>query len=279
LKESVPAVAFVLVVDNASGDDSALRLSEILPDIPLIVEKTNRGFSGGCNVGIREALRRGAEQVLLLNGDATMSATALAQMVRVLHNDEQLGIVGPVVVSKTPPGRVESFGIHYSSSTARMWNYDFGSSLSAITRVDRRDVDAVSGCAMLVKRAVFERIGLFDEDYFFGFEDLDFCLRARDSGFLSAAVGTAIVQHEGHASIGRSSSRRIYFGTRNHLLLAHRRSVNRSWVVRGFETLSILGLNLGHALRSSDISMLDGLRGFVAGARHHFAGRYGNPQP
>jgi GT2 family glycosyltransferase len=199
----------VIVVDNASGDDSAVRIADAHPGVGLIQQPVNRGFSGGCNAGIREALRLGAGRVLLLNADASVQPSALAAMERLLEIDPALGIVGPIVVSSTETAHVESFGISFSRTTGRLWNQEFKRSLSAVERPERRDVDAVSGCAMLIARAVFERIGLFDEEYFFGFEDVDFCFRAREGEFHVAVAGHAVVAHEGHASIGRRSAQRI----------------------------------------------------------------------
>ena len=83
-------------------------------------------------------------------------------------------------------------------------------------------MDGVSGCLMLVRREVFTAIGLLDEDYFFGFEDLDFCLRARASGFATILARNSAVLHEGGKSMGAESPRRLYFGARNQLLLARR---------------------------------------------------------
>jgi GT2 family glycosyltransferase len=275
LQASVIGPSAIIVVDNGSGDGSGSRIAAGVEGFHLIEVAENLGFAAGCNAGIRDALGRGAGRVLLLNADAVVSPSAIGEMERLLESDERLGIVGPVVVSKQPPGQIESYGIRYSRRTGRMWNLDFGNSLSSVVRSARRDVDAVSGCAMLVKRVVFERIGLFDEDYFFGFEDIDLCLRTRDVGFLSAVTGTATVEHEAHISIGRRSDQRVYFATRNHLLLADRRSGTRSLITRWFQTTSILGLNLANAVVSRDVSPLGGLRGFVRGARDHFSGRYG----
>jgi len=74
-----------------------------------------------------------------------------------------------------------------------------------------RLVDGVSGCAMLIRGSVFESIGLFDEDYFYSFEDLDFCLKARRAGFATVVAGAATAYHEGGHSIGANSPRRLYF--------------------------------------------------------------------
>jgi GT2 family glycosyltransferase len=128
---------------------------------------------------------------------------------------------------------------------------------------------------MLVKRDVFERIGLLTEEYFFGFEDLDFCLRARADRFQTACIGTATVRHYGNLSIGRASERRIYFATRNHLLLAHRCARLQSRSARWLQTAAILGFNLAHVLFTADVPRSKGLPGFMRGVRDHFAGRYG----
>jgi GT2 family glycosyltransferase len=152
----------------------------------------------------------------------------------------------------------------------------FGARVETLTPFERRDVDGVNGCAMLIAREVFERIGLFTEEYFFGFEDLDFCLRARQAGLRTACVGGAVVLHEGSASIGRASPRRLYFATRNHLLLARRSGPPRSPAGRWLQTTSILGLNLMSVLLTSDVPRLQGLSAFVRGARDHFAGRHGD---
>jgi GT2 family glycosyltransferase len=124
---------------------------------------------------------------------------------------------------------------------------------------------------MLIRRAVFDSIGLFDPDYFFGFEDVDFCLRARGAGLLTVATGAAIAEHEGQASIGRRSARRISFATRNHLLLASRRFQRRSTGARWFQTVAILGWNLAHVLFSSDVPLRQGWRGFLNGAHDYFS--------
>lgn len=134
-------------------------------------------------------------------------------------------------------------------------------------------VDAVSGCVMLVRREVFEKVGLLDEAFFFSFEDIEFCLRARRAGFGVLCVPEAIAYHEGGRSIGRTSPDRIYFATRNHLRTA-RMAGNQhpaAWLRGGL----IVGLNAGYVLLSGDTPRLRGLAGLARGVWHHFGGRYG----
>jgi len=272
---SDPPVTSIFVVDNGSGDDSASRIRSSVDGIRLIEESANRGFSAGCNIGIRFALQGGAARILVLNPDACVSRTAVAEMTQVLERGDKVGIVGAIVVSTSKPTTIESAGINYSQMTGRMWNRGFGRPLGSRILAAWETVDAVSGCAMLVARAVFDRVGFFDEDYFFGFEDVDFCLRARAAGIDTCIAGNATVEHEGHSSIGHASPRRIYFAARNHLLLSGRNSVQPSILSRWLRTGSILGLNLAHVLFSSDVRRWDGLRAYVNGVQDHLSGRYG----
>jgi GT2 family glycosyltransferase len=267
----------IIVVDNASGDGSAGTLRESLPGIGLIVSETNGGFSWGCNLGIREALARGAARVLLVNSDAVVSPGAVSAMERALDADARLGIVGPLLVSYDNPDIIESAGISYDRFSGRMRHACSGARRSAAAVVDRRTVHGVSACAMLVTRAVFERVGLLAEEYFYGFEDLDLCLRAHAEGFGVACVAAAgaEVLHEGGASIGPVSARRIYFATRNHLLLASRCGGAAPALLRCLRPASILALNLAHALLTSRAPLREGLGAFARGTRDHFAGRYG----
>lgn len=266
----------VVIVDNASGDDSVAILESETRDAHVCVSRVNGGFSAGCNLGIDEALRLGAERIFLVNSDVVVRPGALGALELALDADPALGIVGPIVVSHAEPDVVQSVGISYSRSTGRMRHLGYGRATVGATAFSRREVDGVSGCAMLIRREVLERVGMLAEEYFFGFEDLDLCLRAREAGFGSACIGAAVVVHEGSLSIGRASSGRIYFATRNHLLLAHRfcRSRSRAWLA--FQTAAVLGFNLAHALITSEVPRREGLRGFAEGARDYFVGRFGS---
>ena len=272
------AVSEIIVVDNASPDDSADRLGNSLSGGRLLKSERNGGFAAGCNIGIREALRLGAQRVLLLNSDVVVRPGTLEALSAALHSDRGLGVVSPIVLSAQDSTRVQSLGIGYNPRTGRMRHPGAGQATASTPPFGCLEVDAVDGCTMLINREVFDRIGLLDEGYFFGFEDLDFCLRARAAGFKSACVANATVEHEGNLSIGRTSARRIYFATRNHLRLVNSFGPP-SPVSRWFRTGFVLALNLAHVLLTSNVSMMDGLRGFVSGARDHFAGRYGSDFP
>ena len=147
----------------------------------------NRGFSAGCNLGIKQALGHGADAVLLLNQDAVVEKDFLGPL---LANSSD--IVGPVIKFKR----------------CGKWVYDFGGKinwwLGRTTHLERPSVqefksskiDYVSGCAMLIRRPVLEKIGLLDEAYFLYYEDVDYCLRARKAGFKISVELKSVIFHE-----------------------------------------------------------------------------------
>jgi GT2 family glycosyltransferase/glycosyltransferase involved in cell wall biosynthesis len=263
------------VVDNGSQDGRLEFLRRGIGDARLIESGQNLGFSGGANLGIRAALARGAERVLLLNNDAVLPPDSLEAMHEALDRDPGLGIVGGTIVSRADPDLIVSQGIRFSTRTGRMRHIGFGRRIGTTVwdAVPVRGVDAVSGCAMLVRREVFDRVGLLDECYFFSFEDIDFCLRARTAGFRTACAVRATVLHAGSASIGPRSPRLIYFGIRNHLLLG-----SRLPGVRWLRQLSIAALNLVHVLISSPVPRRRGIFAMVLGVHDYLRGRLG-PDP
>ena len=264
----------LIVVDNGSGDGSEVFLRERLPEATVLQTGANLGFSGGCNAGIRAALDRGAELVLLVNSDLTLAEEAIGRLEAALESRPSAGIAGPLVLVRSDPDRVESMGIHFSAATGRTRHHGFGAPASAAPP-EPREVDGVSGCAMLIRREVFERIGLLAEEYFFSFEDLDFCLRARAAGQVTLCVGGARAYHEGGRSIGARSARRLYFATRNHLLMAGRVAPAPSRARAVLRGAVIVGLGLVHALAKADAPAMAGVASVVRGAWHHLRGRYG----
>ncbi|HWK09139.1 MAG TPA: glycosyltransferase family 2 protein, partial [Vicinamibacterales bacterium] len=260
------------VVDNGSGDDSVGALRRSLPGVRISALSENGGFSAGCNAGIRAALDRGAGSILLVNSDAVLAPDAIERLTDVAANDPHIGIVAPVLLSREEPDRIASAGIRYSTRTGRMRHRGAGRRIGSLEPGSAHVVDAVSGCVMLIRREVFDRVGFLDERYFFSFEDVDFCLRARAAGFTTVCAQTAIAYHEGGRTIGRRSPRRVYFATRNHLRLSAEAGSASGRAVRAG---CVLGLNAAYVLVSPEAPLVGGFAAFVRGAWHHFSGHYG----
>ena len=191
-----------IIVDNGSSDRSTEAFAETFgPTLPLIRNKENLGFGGGMNKGIERALEQGATSVLILNNDTTIDQAMPATLMRASESLNSPGILGPAIYYFDHPDRIWKLGdIRYRSLP-----------MPLSVRLHTRDmvtappfqVDYVTGCGMLVRREVFEQVGLFDARYFMYFEDADFCRRARDAGFAAWCVPQAKMWHKISATAQR----------------------------------------------------------------------------
>jgi GT2 family glycosyltransferase len=269
LARSHRMVDHLLVVDNGSGDRS---LRDSFANLDWIEAPCNLGFAGGANLGVRRALDAGASRVLLLNSDALVEPDCLGILESVV-DQPGVGLAGPAIVSASNPATLESTGIAYAPLTGRMRLSGWGQPLPA-AGTPAYPVDALSGCALMIRREVFDRVGLLPGEYFFGFEDLDFCLRARKAGFNVLCAPAARVLHQGGASLGPGSPDRIYFATRNHLLLA-RRARPLPAPLSALRAAHILALNLAHLALRAKVPRLAGARALASGFADYRAGRFG----
>lgn len=175
------AHANIVIVDNASIDGGTTGIKSITgtTSIKIIRNKENLGFAGGSNIGIRYALKEGATHVLLLNPDTVVRKNLIKPLF-----ENGADIVGPVIKFKRKGE----------------WTYDLGGVVNFfIGRTSHNEVSSptyISGACMLVKKAVFKKIGLFDERFFLYFEDVDFCLRAKKAGFSVCVEPRSQVVHK-----------------------------------------------------------------------------------
>jgi GT2 family glycosyltransferase len=253
----------VLIVENgaaASGSATFERLH--------LAE--NRGFAGGVNAGLARLSAEGCDRFLLLNDDALLEAGCLQRLAEAL-NDSSLAAVGPVILREAD-GHVESRGVEVDLRWGRVRLEGHGE--RPIAREGRVTTSALSGAAMMLSRAALDRIGSFDEEYFFSFEDVDWCVRARMAGLGVAVILGAQARHIGAQTIGRQSPERLYYATRNHVRIAEK-LLPLSGLARGLRRVLILGFNLAHALRQSEVPRPQAVRAVRDGFRDARAARYG----
>ena len=273
IEASDRTVDHLLVVDNDSADGSEAWLRARCPGAEIVQAGSNLGFSGGCNVGIRRALEAGTDAVLLVNSDVVLAPDAIGALEAALDSDTTAGIAGPVVLSRGEPDAIASAGMSFRPASGRMRHRAAGRPLSSLGP-GPASVDAVSGCVMLIRRQVFEHAGLFDDEYFFSYEDLDFCTRAARAGFRTLCVPTALAYHEGGASIGSRSPARVYYGVRNHLRVAER-LFPLGPLATAARRAAILAFSSAYVALSPDVGALSGMASLTRGAVDHLRRRYG----
>jgi GT2 family glycosyltransferase len=206
----------VLLVDNASREPVLDEARRRFPALETVRNPRNLGYAGGNNVGIRLALARGAEYVLLLNNDARLEPRAVGEMVAVARRDPAIAAVGAKILRDDDPRRLWlAWGeLSYRQSLVRLVGEDVP---DGPRFVGERDVPWVSGCAILLARRALEAIGPLDEEYFAYHEEVDWCARARERGLRVVWTSRAVVVHRGRASSGGAAyvSRRQYLTARN----------------------------------------------------------------
>jgi len=163
----------VIVADNASARPYT---ASSFPDsrVRLLRFDTQTGFAAACNRAVQEC---DAEQLLFLNNDVLLDRSTLVRMME--HCDAPgIGVIGSWLYF--PDGRVQHRGVVFGSDDIGPYHLDRGGYLEP--RCAFQEFQAVTGACLMVERELFSRIGGFDESYSFGLEDIDFCLRVRQSG-------------------------------------------------------------------------------------------------
>lgn len=201
----------LLVVDNGSDDDSPAMVRSQFPDAVLIANDTNRGFAAAVN----QALARAAGRLfLLLNSDAQVQPGAVETLVEWLRTHPRTGICGPRL--RDGQGRVQlSFGafptIRHEAVRKWLWNplaqRPWGARVLEWRFRRPLSVDWVLGACLMIRRDTAARIGPLDEGFFFYFEEVDWCLRARRAGWEVMLVPHAEVIHLGGRSVARDPQR------------------------------------------------------------------------
>jgi len=262
---------WIIVVDNGSAVDPTAALHALSAAITVIRNPRNLGFAAAVNQGVERACVLGATAVLLINNDATAEAQCLAELVAALASDERRAGVGAKVLTAEEPPRIHTA---YGTLTYHGWLVQQQGWLEPdITRFsDARDVDYISGCAMLVRRDAWERVGPFDAEFFAYHEDLDWCTRARRAGYRVTYIPSALVHHRMHASTGGGGMRSPigYLSARNSILFVRK---NATWAQRLKFGFYLGGHLLKEAVRCYRIGELPGFWMRVRGLRDGLLGR------
>jgi hypothetical protein len=199
--------------------------------VVFVWNKENKGFAGGMNIGIQHALALGADMVYSINNDTETDPSCLGFLVEALEADHSAGIAGPAIMFFSNPNKIWLAGGYISRLRAGISVPEKGKKIQAIS-AERRGVTFLTGCAILVRKEVFERVGLLDTSYFFYSEDLDFDLRVLDAGLNLLFVPRAKVWHKiEDVPVARTSPYVLYHLARSTVLVFRRRF---SWPYRWY---------------------------------------------
>jgi hypothetical protein len=248
----------VIVVDNASSDDSAAMVSAEFPQVEVIANDDNRGFPAANNQGFRAlGFEKGCgddapRYALALNPDTVLPPTALRDMVDYMDADESIGVAGPKLVMldgqldlacrRSFPSPEISFYRMVGLSKLFPRSRRFGRyNMTYLDPDAETEVDSVVGAFMLVRRAAIQRVGLFDETFFMYGEDLDWAYRIKQAGWRVMYNPRVTVTHVKRAASRQSNrAQREFYRAMLIFYRKHYQATTAWWL----GSLILLGLAL-----------------------------------
>lgn len=244
LRDNSDVATEMIVIDNASSDDT-LQMLEKYPEVRLIANPDNRGFAAANNQGLQIA--RGP-WLLLLNPDTIVPPGALRQLLNFAQAHPEAGVIGPRLLN--PDGSLQFSCRRFPTITAGMFRHTFLGRLFPQVRSMRdylmcdwshdepREVDWLSGAAMLINRRAYDEIGGLDEGFYWGSEDVDYCYRMHQAGWKVLYTPQPAIVH----AIGRSTNQvqlRTIIRTHRSMQRLFAKHLARNWLERLFVSLGI----------------------------------------
>jgi len=242
----------LLIVDNASSDDSAKNIKKVYPQIHVLENKKNLGYSGGNNVGISYVLAHQADYIVVLNNDTLVTKNFLVELLEGLLI-YRADIACPKIYfekgfeyHKDRYAKDDLGKVFWFAGAIMDWKNVLGLH-RGVDEVDTGqfdkdiEIEGITGACFLAKREVFQKVGLFDDNFFLYYEDADFSFRVKKAGFKIILAPKSMIYHKNAGSTGGSGSKlQDYFITRNRLIFGLRYAPLRSKLALVRESVRIL---------------------------------------
>ena len=214
----------ILVCDMASVENvTEIIHPEKYPNTRLLLSKENLGFAGGNNWGMRQAK---GDFFLIVNNDTVMTEDLLNKLLKPFQDDETIAVTSPKIMYYDQPNIIQYAGFN------PMNKYTGRTSIIGERELDKgqynssRTTSGSHGCAMLVKKEVAEKTGMFPEKFFLYYEEWDWSARILKAGYKIWYTADATIYHKESLSVGKSNPMKVYYHTRNRILYMRR---NTSW--------------------------------------------------
>jgi GT2 family glycosyltransferase len=212
----------ILVCDMASVVDPEPKITAgNYPYTRLLKSKKNLGFAGGNNWGMRQAK---GEFIFIVNNDTEVTPSLLDKLIEPFYMDSSIGVTCPKIKYYSHPNVIQYAGFNpmnvYTGRTTSIgqWEEDLGQHNIS------RKTSAAHGCAMMVKREILEKVGMFAEKFFLYYEEWDWSARITKAHYKIWYTADAEIYHKESLTVGKSNPIKVYYHTRNRILYMRRNS-------------------------------------------------------
>ena len=245
---------FVTIVDNSTKEKIDIKENDFKDlNLKIIDPQKNTGFTGGNNLAIKYALSQNADYVLIINNDVVLDKDLVSELLKTIDSEENIGVAVPKIYFAK--GFEFHKGRYKEEDLGKVFWYGGGkidwknmiATHRGVDEVDqgqfnkKEETEYATGCCMLIKKEVFEKVGLFDEKYFLYFEDADLSQRIKRAGYKIIYQPSATLWHENAGSTGGSGSLlQDYFMSRNRLMFGFKYAPFRTKLALFKESLKIL---------------------------------------
>lgn len=214
-KITYPNVEYIVVNNFEPDHDILNNFIEDIERCTLIETGTNLGFSGGNNVGIRVALDRKCDYILLLNNDTIVTPDFLEPLVVCANIHDNVGIVTGKIMYNFDPELVWYAGGEISFAGGYVDHYGYNKKYKDLVDDNEKKISFATGCLWLIPVEVIKEIGMLSEEYFLYSEDVDYCCRIMEKNFEIWYTPKSIIYHKVSASSGNKSAITQYYSVRN----------------------------------------------------------------
>jgi GT2 family glycosyltransferase len=209
----------VIIVDNGSTEDPTAKLKAVNPAVKVILTGENLGFAGGNNTGMREAK---GDYFFIVNNDTEFTPGLIESLLLPFSTDPSIGVVCPKIRFFYNPSIIQYAGFFpisvYTGRTTAVGSHEEDKG-----QYDKPAyTEAAHGCAMMVKREVAEKTGMFPEKFFLYYEEWDWSFRILKGGYKIFYQPEALIYHKESMTVGKQNPMKVYYHTRNRILFMRR---------------------------------------------------------
>jgi len=214
----------IVVVDNASTDGSVAEIRQAYPAVVVLQNSENLGYAEGNNVGIRYAKEHGSDYVFILNNDTVVDPNVLTPLVETMEREPEVAVAGSRICYYDRRDLIQCAGTRVDTRTGAVVEEVGNGQRDVGQEFPEEAYNSAHGCAMMVRCALLDEVGLMQANFCFYLEEADWCLRFQEAGYRVKMVAASLVYHKEGVSMGGSKSpRALYYMARNRRLFLENR--------------------------------------------------------